>query len=340
MLLRGAVRQSHTRSRFPLAKIAAIPAGGGGGSRGRWTLVISVMKLHLGILAGWLLGGAGALGLDSAKPAVAERFELGMVIDDAALEKRLVAAATALIESGKGVSVKTLAGQLERRSCAARLAMGGGKKLSAAELVAQARPGVLVVAQSYLCGKCDKRHLTAASGVMLTADGAFATSYHVVNQKTNDVMLIMTGDGRIAPVTAVLAARREADVAILQAEGTGYQPLPLSTHAPPGLPVRVISHPDHNFYTLSEGVVSRQFMSSRRRGLEPVTMLAITADFAKGSSGGPVFDETGAVVGIVTSTISTYYDSNKGRNDNLQMVFKHCIPSRYLLEMVRPGEKP
>ena len=197
---------------------------------------------------------------------------------------------------------------------------------------------MLVVAQSYLCGKCDKRHLSAASGVMLTADGAFATSYHVVNQKTNDVMLIMTGDGRIAPVTAVLAARRDADVVILQAEGTGFTPLPLSTNAPAGMPVRVISTPDNNFFTLSEGVVSRQFVNKRRRGMEPVTMLAITADFAKGSSGGPVFDEFGAVVGIVTSTVSTYYENNNGRRENLQMVFKHCIPSRYLLELAKPGE--
>ena len=295
------------------------------------------MRIYPSILLGWLLGGAVALALDTGKPA-AERIELGVAIDDAEIERRLVAAATALIDSGKGVSVKTLAGQLDRRSCGARLAVGGGRKVSAAELVAQARSGVLVVAQSYLCGKCDKRHLSAASGVMLTADGAFATSYHVVNQKTNDVMLIMTGDGRIAPVTAVLAARRDADVAILQAEGTGFTALPLSTNAPAGMPVRVISNPDNNFFTLSEGVVSRQFVNKRRRGMDPVTMLAITADFAKGSSGGPVFDEFGAVVGIVTSTVSTYFETNNGRRENLQMVFKHCIPSRYLLELTKPGE--
>ena len=296
------------------------------------------MRIYPSILLGWLLGGAVAFALDPGKPAAAERIELGAAIDDAEIERRLVEAATALIDSGKGVSVKTLAGQLERRSCGVRLAVGGGKKVSAAELVAQSRSGVLVVAQSYLCGKCDKRHLSAASGVMLTADGAFATSYHVVNQKTNDVMLIMTGDGRIAPVTAVLAARRDADVAILQAEGTGFTPLPLSTNAPAGMPVRVISNPDNNFFTLSEGVVSRQFVNKRRRGMDPVTMLAITADFAKGSSGGPVFDEFGAVVGIVTSTVSTYFETNNGRRENLQMVFKHCIPSRYLLELAKPGE--
>lgn len=85
------------------------------------------MKLHFGILAGWLLSGAMALALDAGKPAATERFELGMVIDDAALEKRLIAAATALIDSGKGISVTTLTGQLDRRSCAARLATGGGK---------------------------------------------------------------------------------------------------------------------------------------------------------------------------------------------------------------------
>lgn len=285
---------------------------------------------------GCLLGCESTMASDPGKAPVPGRFELGEIVDDGEVERRLTEAATALIGSGRGVSVKTLAEQLDRRSCAAQLSAGPGpKKLSAAELVSQARPGVLAVAQSFLCGRCDKRHLTAASGVMLTTDGAFATSYHVVNQKTNDVMLILTGDGRIAPVTAVLAANRDADVAILQAEGIGFKPLPLSTNAPAGIPVRVISHPDHNYYTLSEGVISRQFVNRRRRGMEPVTMLAITADFAKGSSGGPVFDETGAVVGIVTSTVSTYYDTANGKKDNLQMVFKHCIPSRYLLDLAK-----
>jgi hypothetical protein len=62
--------------------------------------------------------------------------------------------------------------------------------------------------------------------------------------------------------------------------------------------------------------------------------MSITADFAKGSSGGPVFDEAGNVAGMVASTESVYYDTKNGVRDNLQMVFKNCAPARSLLDLI------
>jgi S1-C subfamily serine protease len=54
--------------------------------------------------------------------------------------------------------------------------------------------------------------------------------------------------------------------------------------------------------------------------------MAITADYAKGSSGGPVLNARGEVVGMVSSTNSIYYTREKGQNQNLQMVIKSCVP--------------
>jgi S1-C subfamily serine protease len=206
--------------------------------------------------------------------------------------------------------------QLSRKTCKLKLSKPGNKKLSTAEIVKRYRKGVVVVSGYYKCKRCPNWHSSAASGFMLTKDGVFCTSYHVVENKDNDTLVIMTGDGRIAPVLEVLAANKRTDLAILRVAGKDYTPLPVATEASPGEKVRVLSHPDKRFYTLSEGII------------------AITADFAKGSSGAPVFNEYGAVVGSVNNTQSTYYNVNKGVKDNLQMVFKNCVSMRHLLELI------
>ena len=55
--------------------------------------------------------------------------------------------------------------------------------------------------------------------------------------------------------------------------------------------------------------------------------MSITADYAKGSSGGPVLNPAGEVVGMVSSTQSIYYESDNGQPKGpLQMVVKNCVP--------------
>jgi S1-C subfamily serine protease len=60
--------------------------------------------------------------------------------------------------------------------------------------------------------------------------------------------------------------------------------------------------------------------------------MAITADYAKGSSGAPVLDDTGSVVGIVSATNSIYYTPPQ---KNLQMVIKSCIPVDAIWKLLR-----
>jgi S1-C subfamily serine protease len=73
---------------------------------------------------------------------------------------------------------------------------------------------------------------------------------------------------------------------------------------PVGNPVSVISHPGQRFYGMTAGIVSRYFALAMHG--TSVTRMAITADFAHGSSGAPVFNEFGNVVGMVTCTDSIY----------------------------------
>jgi hypothetical protein len=277
------------------------------------------------------------VGMSAEVPASEDKpiFSLADRINDRKILSTLTAQANLMWKDGRAAKTETLASQLDRRRCELKLAKPGKHPLSAEELNQKCRAGVLVVAQPYLCDHCERTHCQIASGFMLTADGAFCTSYHVITNPTAQAMIILTGDGRIAPVREVLAANRDTDLVILRAEGSSFTPLPLSTDAPVGSTVRVISHPNNHFYSLTEGIVSRHFEHSQRR--KSIAMTAITADFAKGSSGAPVFNASGAVVASVNHTFSSYYDMGEdGHQEDLQMVFKNCVSSRHILELIEP----
>ena len=278
------------------------------------------------------LAGKDASAIKSSASVAGPRISLTPV-DDEKIEEQLAQIGAQFVRDGRTTKLSELARQLGREHCDLRVPRAGTRKLSPVELVRHAQAGVLVVAKVYLCAECPRWHVNTASGFMLSESGAFATSYHVVDTPELEAMLILTGDGRVAPVREVLAADRAADVAILRAEGDGFTALPLGERSPAGASVRVISHPDGRYFTLSEGVVSRYF--AFREGGEAVTLMAITADFAKGSSGAPVLDERGAVVGMVNNTFSSYYSTDHGRKEDLQMVFKNCTPAESLRKLIR-----
>ncbi len=65
-------------------------------------------------------------------------------------------------------------------------------------------------------------------------------------------------------------------------------------------------------------------------GETPINVLTITADYAQGSSGGPILNEHGAVVGLVCSTMPVL-DNNDG---NVQMTWKFSRPSSSVLALL------
>ena len=288
------------------------------------------MKANLTISAALTLM---ACTLSAAELHVKGGFLPGDVIDDRRLLSEINKTTEQLRKNGDTVKAVELLEQLSRKKCGIQLMPSGKQRLSAAEIAARSRKGVLVVSGLFKCKRCPNWHSGAASGFMLTSDGVFCTSYHVVDNQTNETIVIMTGDGRVAPVEEVLAADKTTDLAILRAKGKGFTALPVSTEAPLGSKVRVFSHPDKKFYVLSEGIISRKYLDNTRDGGQR-KMLSITADFAKGSSGAPVFNEFGAVIASVNNTQSTYYTEKNGVKDNLQMVFKNTVSMHHLLNMI------
>jgi len=258
--------------------------------------------------------------------------------DDRALTRKLEQEGLRLLREGR------LATNLSRQLFAVTSPLtplpAASRAVEPAELYRSAAASVVVIGELFHCGKCDQTHLGSASGFLISAAGAVVTCRHVV-ERTNTVGLVaMTRDGRVWPVRSVLATSRAADLALLQLDGTGFTPLPLSTNAPVGTPISVLSHPDGHYYMLTAGLVSRYSQLGRRN--RTATWMSITAPFAKGSSGAPVLDAAGNVVGIVNNTESIYYDPTARGQRELQMVIHNCTPTAELLKLLRtpPASQP
>jgi S1-C subfamily serine protease len=259
-------------------------------------------------------------------------------VDDRILRDHLVQEGESLIARDAVPDMKELLKQLEQNSC--HVALSPSKRLCDAptELYAKAKNSVVVVGSLYKCEKCTKWHATMATGFVIASSGAVVTTYHAVNNPTRRAIVVMTGDQRVFPVDKILAASRSDDLAILHVDAKDLAPLPIADSAaaaPVGSPVRVISHPAGQFFYCTSGIIAR-YTKVRSADKKPVSAVAITADYARGSSGAPVLNEQGQVVAIVKATDSIYYTQTPQEQKNLQMVVKTCIPSASLLKLIAP----
>ena len=143
---------------------------------------------------------------------------------------------------------------------------------------------------------------------------------------------VLTKDGKVSPVVEILAADKSADIAIFRVKGEGFTPLALGNSSKVGGDVHIIAHPDSRFFSYTSGNVSRYYKSSNGKA----TWMAVTAEFARGSSGGPVMDEMGNVVGMVANTQSIYYPKRKKTDFRgpFQMVIRNCVPVNAIRKLI------
>lgn len=188
---------------------------------------------------------------------------------------------------------------------------------------------VYVISSVNLCGKCDKWHPSGnASAWALSTDGIMITNHHVFDEAKEGAIGVCGIDGKTHRVTEILAADPANDIAIFRVDGKGLKPLPIGDTAPVGEQVEVVSHPNGRYFTHTYGHVSRYHKRPCSPDDPGHVLMSITADYAKGSSGAPVLNGKGEVIGMVRSTQSIYYKGAKGENPGqmLQMVVKDCVP--------------
>lgn len=188
------------------------------------------------------------------------------------------------------------------------------RTLSTADIAAHGLPAVVTI-------RTDE---TLGTGFVVRADGWIATNLHVIvgGPHVKVTLRDLRGD-RDLEVVEVLAASPEHDLALLRVQAHGLPVVSLgdSDAMRPGDSVVAIGNPLGLEDTVSNGLVSA------RRTLDAgVEVLQISAPIAPGSSGGPIFNDRGEVIGVATAVLE------QGQNLNFGM------PARYLVPMMKDPE--
>jgi len=133
-------------------------------------------------------------------------------------------------------------------------------------------------------------------------------------------------EGRCYLINRVLAYSRGDDLAVFQIDNQNkkLECIPLGNPAQTGSHVNIVANPGELYYEYTDGVVSRNTIEGGRR--RTTRRMEVSAGYAVGASGGPIVDDCGNMVGMVSSTNTLY--SNPDRNDHRdpQMVVKVTIP--------------
>jgi S1-C subfamily serine protease len=141
--------------------------------------------------------------------------------------------------------------------------------------------------------------LGTGSGFLVDA-GTVVTNWHVA--ATGQQLWATFTDGMRSPLRQIIAADEALDLAILSDDGPalhGRPSLPLADYLPRvGSEVVNIGNP----LGFLEGSVSQGIVAALRT-LERTQLVQITAAISPGSSGSPVLDRSGHVIGVASSAI-------------------------------------
>ena len=145
---------------------------------------------------------------------------------------------------------------------------------------------------------------SAGSGFILTTDGYIVTNYHVVENAETVKVSLYNGDEYEA---RYVGGDEEYDIAVIKIEGTDLPAVTLgdSSALNVGDHVLAIGNPLGELtFSMSGGMVSSVNRAINVDGT-PFNMIQTDASINSGNSGGPLFNQYGEVVGIVSAKYSS-----------------------------------
>lgn len=181
--------------------------------------------------------------------------------------------------------------QLNQQSSTQENTRTGRKMLPLNELYKQYKQSVFLIYTS------DGKKGFQGSGFFVSKKGLAVSNYHVFEGTSKGLEVIETLDGKQFKIKEVLEKSKENDYIVFQVAIGSYSilnPIPVVTRTPEiGEDVFAIGNPRGLESTLSKGIVSA-FRKNNR-------LIQTTTEITHGSSGGPLLNMKGEVIGITTS---------------------------------------
>ena len=217
----------------------------------------------------------------------------------------------------------------------------GKRKLKPEEIISQRRESLLMVFKYTRATTRPEAIIPWATAVVLAEDGVCVTNCHVLWQLIDtsarldlrdSLLFVATEAGRVYSITSVLGYDRSGDLAFFKIDPRGDRliPMPLGSDLPAGASVHLLAHPAGYPYTYTHGRISRTF--TKEAGNPFGNRVEITADFAKGSSGGPIMDDRGNMIAMVSCLHPIFYVDQPP--SDRQMGIKECIPVSSILRLM------
>jgi S1-C subfamily serine protease len=163
---------------------------------------------------------------------------------------------------------------------------------SASELFKRLAPAVVRIA----CHNSEGKPGRQGSGFFLTDDGLVATNYHVIAEA--DAVEVFLNTNARFPLQGVVAISRDEDLALLKVQAVDVPVLQVQEGEllEVGSTVYTIGNPRGLVNSFSRGEVS-----GLRTRADNLKLIQCTAPMSPGSSGGPLLNKSGKVIGVTTS---------------------------------------
>lgn len=159
--------------------------------------------------------------------------------------------------------------------------------------------------------------LQSGSGFVWDSEGRIVTNFHVVESMVarGDGCIVRLKDGGVYPATLV-GADPSQDIAVLKIKpgATPLVPIPVgsSRNLSVGQKVFAIGNPLGYDNTLTTGVISALGRVLRSPNKEIHNVIQTDAAISPGSSGGPLLDSSGLLIGMTTAIAGDRYAANIG----------------------------